>query len=48
LLSHCPLKFGGLGGGFAPRQFNRWARRGEIIVRFWEVLFYEPEFSSGK
>jgi hypothetical protein len=23
LLSHCPLKFGGLGGGFAPRQFNR-------------------------
>ncbi|MBA4125020.1 MAG: hypothetical protein H0X72_21455 [Acidobacteria bacterium] len=21
--SRCPLNFGGLGGGFAPRQFNR-------------------------
>jgi len=23
-LSRRPLNFGGLGGGFAPRQFNRW------------------------
>ncbi len=25
LLSRCPLNFGGLGFGFAPRQLNRWA-----------------------
>jgi len=24
-LSRCPLNFSGLGGGFAPRQFGRWA-----------------------
>jgi len=34
LLSRRPLNFGGLGGGFRPRHLKRWARRGEIIVRF--------------
>ena len=34
LLSRCPLKFGGLGGGFAPRHLNRYMLRGEAAPKF--------------
>jgi len=30
LLSSCPLNFGGLGGGFAPRHLKRYMLRGKI------------------